>query len=82
MTARIVDNVCVDSITRENRLNLLLAVKYKVSNQLIDIFYHQQEEFYKEVVAKENLLSELLLDNTKVIPPAILKEGRELLPSW
>lgn len=77
-----IDNIYVDSITRENRLNLLLVVKYKVSNQLINIFYHQEEEFYKEIVAKENLLSELLLDNTKVIPPNILKEGLELLPLW
>ncbi len=72
----------MDSITCEFRLNLLLAVKYKVSNQLIDIFYRQQEEFYKEVIAKEVLLSELLLDNTKTIPHTILTEGKELLGSW
>ena len=69
----------MDSITRENRLNLLLAVKYKINNQLIDIFYHQEKEYYLEVVAKETLLSELLLDDTKVIPPDIREEGQGLL---
>jgi len=46
---------------------------------LIDIFYHQEKEYYLEVVAKETLLSELLLDDTKVIPPDIREEGQGLL---
>jgi hypothetical protein len=71
----------VETITRQNRLFLLLAVKQLLSNQIIDIFYHQESEFYEKAVEKERLLSELLLDENKMIPQDIIKEGKELL-SW
>jgi len=71
----------VDTITSENRLHLLLAVKQLTSNQVIDIFYHQESDFYEQAVEKEKLLLELLLDENKVIPQYIVNEGKELL-SW
>ena len=71
----------METITRQNRLFLLLAVKQLLSNQIIDIFYHQESEFYEKAVEKERLLSELLLDENKMIPQDIIKEGKELL-SW
>lgn len=74
-------NIYVDTITRENRLHLLLAVKQLTSNQVIDIFYHQESDFYEQAVEKEKLLLELLLDENKVIPQYIVNEGKELL-SW
>lgn len=67
----------VDSITRENRLNLLLTVLIKTHNEAVDILYAQGQA--QKLRDKYNLIFDLLLDNDRVIPAVILLEGKDLI---
>jgi hypothetical protein len=70
----------VDAITRENRLNILLALSEKYHNEKVDIFYRQDISKYN-IIETQHLIDKLLLDDTKVIPWELLDEGNKLL-SW
>ena len=66
-----------DSITRENRLNLLLSVLTKVHNEGVDILYAQNAGA-QEKREKYNLIYDLLLDDSRVIPAVILSEAESV----
>lgn len=70
----------MDAITRENRLNILLALSEKYHNEKVDIFYRQDISKYN-IIETQHLIDKLLLDDTKVIPWELLDEGKKLL-SW
>lgn len=70
----------MDSIDRENRLLILLALCEKYHNEKMDIFHYQQIQDYN-IIEKQHFIDKLLLDDTKVIPWELLDEGKKLL-SW
>lgn len=70
----------MDSITRVNRLQLLLCLCQKYHNEKMDIFHNQNVSMYN-IIETQRLIDDLLLDDTRVIPQQLYDEGMGLL-SW